>query len=127
MRNDLFALALLLVGFLATSDSARAHHGYTAFDTKTEVTLTGTVSEFHFVNPDCVIEFEVKGEDGEVHKWQGELTSANRLAPRGWSAASLKAGDAVTVTGYRAKNGARSVWINKLVSNGQALKIEGPD
>jgi hypothetical protein len=111
------------ISFLAMPRSADAHHGFAAFDTKTEVTLKGTVTDFHFVNPHCVVEFDVKDDKGEVRKWQGELTSANRLVPLGWRPNSLKAGDEVTITGYPGKNGAPAVWINKLMSNGQVLKL----
>jgi hypothetical protein len=104
---------------------ADAHHGLAAFDTSGEVTFKGTVTDFRFVNPHCVVEFEVKDDKDQVLEWKGELTSAAHLAPRGWTAATLEAGDEVTITGYRAKNGAPSIWINKIVlPDGKALKID---
>ena len=101
-----------------------AHHGWAAFDTRAQVTLTGTVLDFHWVNPHSVVDFEVKDEQGKLQKWQGEVTSPNRLEANGWTRTSLEEGMNVTVTGYPAKNGARSVWVTKIVlGNGKSLKI----
>jgi hypothetical protein len=58
MRPILFLLLITV--------SAVAHHGYAAFDTSAEITLKGTVTDFHFVNPHCVIEIDVKDDKGQV-------------------------------------------------------------
>jgi hypothetical protein len=110
-----------LVLFLAAGALAIAHHGLAAFDQTNKLTLKGTVTEFHFVNPHSVVEFEVKDDEGHVQAWQAELTSPVHL--KGWTATSLEPGNVVTVTGYRAKSGARSLWVTNLSSsNGVELK-----
>ena len=115
-----FSIGLII--FVATTAVAVAHHGLAAFDRTTKVTLTGTVIDFHFVNPHCVVEFEVKDQDGQVHKWQAEMTSPRNL--KGWTATSLEPGDVVTVTGYRAKSGALFVWVTEL-SSSNGMKLRG--
>ncbi len=106
---------------LASAALAVAHHGLAAFDQTTTITVKGTVTEFHFVNPHCVVEFEVKGDKGKIEKWQGEMTSPAHL--KGWTANSLEEGNVVMVSGYRAKSGAFYMWITKLSSsNGVELK-----
>ena len=113
--------AIALIAFLSVTTAAMAHHGLTAFDQTTKVTLKGTVTEFHFVNPHSVVEFEVKDESGQVQKWQAEMTSPGNL--KGWTATSLEAGVVVTITGYRAKSGALFLWVTELTaSNGMKLK-----
>ena len=110
-----------LVVFLAAGALAIAHHGLAAFDQTNKVTLKGTVTEFHFVNPHSVVEFEVKDDKGHVRKWQAEMTSAGHL--KGWTATSLEPGNVVTVTGYRAKSGAFYLWVTDLSSsNGVELR-----
>ena len=101
-------LALLLL----IAASAVAHHGYAAFDTSAEVTIKGTVTDFHFVNPHCVIEIDVKDDKGQVQNWKAELTSANHLAPKGWTEASVQPGDA------------RSPATARRLANGQELKVD---
>jgi hypothetical protein len=114
-----FVIGLTIV--LAAADAAMAHHGLTAFDQTTKITLKGTVTEFHFVNPHSVVEFEVKDASGQAQRWQAEMTSPANL--KGWTATSLEPGVVVTVTGYRAKSGALFLWVTALTaSNGMKLK-----
>jgi hypothetical protein len=125
MKNIFLLLVTMAAGFVLTPGSASAHHGYAAFDTSAEVTLKGTVTDFHFTNPHCVVEFDVKDDKGQVENWKAELTSANHLVPKGWSETSVQAGDELAITGYRAKNGAPSLWVNKIrLANGQELKVD---
>jgi Family of unknown function (DUF6152) len=104
-----------LVVFLAAGTLAIAHHGLTAFDQTNKVTLKGTVTAFHFVNPHAVVEFEVKDDKGRVQEWKAEMTSPSHL--KGWTATSLEPGNVVTVTGYRAKSGAAYLWVTNLSSS----------
>jgi Family of unknown function (DUF6152) len=116
---------IFLIAVLLFAQSAHAHHGYAAFDTTAEVTLKGTVTDFHFTNPHCVIEFDVKDDKGALRNWKAELTSANHLAPKGWTESSVQPGDELAITGYRAKNGAPSLWVTKIhMANGEDLKID---
>jgi Family of unknown function (DUF6152) len=117
---------LLVLLAIAIPGSAGAHHGYAQFDTKAVVTLKGIVTDFHYVNPHSVVEFDVVESDGQVQSWKGELTSPSHLSPRGWTATTLEPGQKITIGGYRAKNGAPSLWVTKIVlANGQELKIGG--
>lgn len=110
-----------LVLVLAMGAVVVAHHGLAAFDQTTKVTVKGTVTAFRFVNPHVVVEFDVKDDEGYVQGWQAELTTPARL--KGWTATSLEPGDVVTLTGYRAKSGAASLWVTALTaSNGLELK-----
>jgi hypothetical protein len=120
MRNALWTL------ILASASVLQAHHGWAAFDTKAVVTLEGIVTDFHFVNPHSIVEFDVRDDQGQVRKWQGELTSPGHLTPRGWTRNSIENGDHITVAGYAAKNNAPSLWVTRIVlSNGQELKLDG--
>jgi hypothetical protein len=110
--------------FFLVAALASAHHGLAVFDRTTPVNLEGTVTEFHFTNPHCIIDFDVKNEKGQVEKWQGELTSPLHL--KGWTATSLEPGNTVKISGYRAKSGAYYVWITRLAaSNGRQLRTNG--
>lgn len=126
MRRIWLALVVAGGGLVLLPPAARGHHGYAAFDQKTVVTLKGTVTDFHFVNPHSVVEFDVKDEKGQTQEWKGELSSAGALAAKGWTANSLQPGDELTITGYRAKNGSNSLWATRtLLANGKELKLGG--
>ena len=42
-----------------------AHHGAASFDIEKKVVLKGTVKEWLYSNPHCLLTIEVKGEDGK--------------------------------------------------------------
>ena len=111
MRTFISGLVLVLAAGTVTI----AHHGLAAFDQTNTVTLKGRVIAFHFLNPHSVVEFEVKDDKGHVQTWKAEMTSPVHL--KGWTATSLEPGNVVTVTGYRAKTGASSLWVTTLKSS----------
>jgi len=106
------------VASLATLHVA-AHHGAGVFEPEKKVTVAGTVTDFQFVNPHVLVYIAVKGDDGKEVQWGGELTSPNRLARDAravkWHKEILKPGDAVTLTGHPARNGAPMMDILKIV------------
>jgi hypothetical protein len=120
-------VAAVVVMVLLASHRLPAHHGQAAYDMTKSVTVTGTITEFQFVNPHCILLFDVKTEKGATEQWQGELTSPNRLLRAGWNAQTVKAGDRITLTGSRAKSGAPSLYITKAIINGQELKTAPSD
>ena len=126
-RKSIF-LEHTLAACLALAVPLLAHHGWAAFDSLKTITLKGTVKEFHFINPHSVVEFATKDSEGRVQDWEGELTSPSHLVPAGWSRNSLDQGDAVTITGYPAKNGSHVVRITRIVlANGKELKMGSID
>lgn len=112
-------LATATAGLLLLAVGGLAHHGTAAYDTSKTVTVEGTVTEFKFVNPHVQVYWEAKGAEGKVEQWRGEITSPNLLARRAtgvkWTRNTLKPGDKLTLTGYRAKNGAPMMWILRIV------------
>ena len=115
--------AVLTAGFVAVAVQAFAHHGAANYDTSKSVTIKGTVTEFVFTNPHTLVYLDVKDESGEIRKWQGELTSPNRLARAGWTKSTLKVGDQITIIGSPSKSGAPVMAIQRVLSsNGQEIK-----
>lgn len=117
----------VIAGALLAAPPVLAHHGAGLFDPNEIVTLEGTVTQFHFVNPHVLLYIKARDEDGKETEWAGELTSPNRLAREGsanvkWHKNILKPGDRITMTGNPARNGAPAMDITKIVdANGQTL------
>ena len=112
-KNGLF----LVVTFAALLVSAPlpAHHGEANYDTDKIVSVKGTVSDFEFINPHTLITVDVKNDKGEIEKWACEARSPGMLVrASGWDKNTLKAGDVITVYGYRAKNGQTVMRLQKL-------------
>ena len=102
-------LAALIVGLLVAPLPAIAHHAFAAeFDSTKAVTVKGTVNKVEWTNPHIWIYVDIKDEAGAVARWQCEGGSPNTLTRQGWSRDSLKAGEQVTIEGYRAKNGSNT-------------------
>ena len=123
MKNRLMLLTLAASVLLVPS-LVLAHHGQAAYDITQTVTIKGTVSGFKFTNPHCIVSLGVKDDKAQKQEWQGELTSPNHLVRAGWTAQTLKPGDEITLSGFRAKTGTNSMWITKAVmANGEELKM----
>ena len=124
MKIALSTFAALVTSLLLIPGLAEAHHGWTEFDEKAEVTVEGTVTDFHYVNPHCVVEFDVKDETGHVRKWQGEFSNPGVLSRRGWNAASLETGQKLTITGHPARDHVSALHVTKIRLATGELKLE---
>jgi hypothetical protein len=128
LKVKTFVLIAALVFLLSIAGSAFAHHGVANYDMTKVVTLKGTVTDFQFINPHTLILFDVKNEKGEVEHWQAEATSPNHLVRAGWTRDIVKAGDQITISGYRAKNGTTIMRFQKMIlANGQEVQEGGVD
>jgi hypothetical protein len=106
MRNEPGAprIALLLLA-LAGSGHALAHHSTAAeFDRDRPLSITGTVKRVMWMNPHIYTHVEVRQPDGTTFTWHVEGGAPNSLFRQGWRKESLRVGEVVTVTGWRAKN-----------------------
>src|SRR6266566_7210934 len=69
MRSKVLAAVVLAIGMVSVSVPLFAHHGTAAFENDKKVTLKGTVTEWLWSNPHCLLQFHVKGDDGKVVHW----------------------------------------------------------
>ncbi len=109
-------LSTLAAGIVLISLPILAHHSFEAeFDRTKQVTLTGTVTKFEWMNPHIWIYMDVKGADGKIEKWQFEGGAPNMLKRNGWSRNALKEGDVATIQGALAKDGTNTVNATSVV------------
>ena len=115
---------VLAVGLLLTSVSVRAHHGTGTYDSSKSVTLSGVVTEFAFTNPHAALYFDVTDASGKAVNWAIEMNSPGVLRRAGWTKATFKAGDQITITVRPAKAGTPVGLINRaqpVVVNGKQV------
>ena len=119
---------VLALGLILGSGAVTAHHGASVvYDLSQSMTMTGSVTDFQFVNPHVLIFFEVQADDGTKTVWSAGLTSPNRLARSdGWSKDMFQPGDTVTITGSPARGGAPSLWVEQVL-DGDGNPLLGED
>jgi hypothetical protein len=127
MEKKLRPFFFVGVCLLLVSSAAFAHHGGAAYDGDHPLTLTGTVTDFHFIQPHPLIALEVKDAQGATTEWSVEMTAPNHLSHFGWNGKKLKPGDQITVTGQPAKNGLKVLNLRKIsYTNGEVIPLGPP-
>lgn len=113
MRVKLLAFLTLVLTLLSISVSVSAHHGNAAYDSTRQISLKGTVTQFIWANPHCVLLFDLTDEKGQVVHWMAESENPTTMANLGWLKSSFKPGDSMTLRVIPVKNGrpiGRIVW-----------------
>ena len=128
------ALALLAGGLLCAALPASAHHSFAAeYDAQKPIKITGTVTKVEWMNPHIYYYVDSKDDSGKVTNFAVEGGTPNQLYRQGWRKDSLRIGDTITVSGFRAKNAenvgnGRSITLpdgRELFSGGSAPGSEG--
>lgn len=95
------------------------HHSRAAFDGQNPMRMTGTVTEFRWVNPHILIRIEL--DDGE--EWTLEAHSVQGVMSYGWESDTIEVGDRITLEAAPHSNPeykyALMRWV--LTPDGQAL------
>jgi hypothetical protein len=111
MKSTRWGVLGLAVGLLAVAGPLFAHHAQSVYDTKSQITLEGTVTKMEWANPHILLFFDVKDNKGSVENWGTEFSSPITLRRNyGWSKDTFKPGDRISVTGNPRKDGGRMVW-----------------
>jgi hypothetical protein len=84
--------------------------------------LSGVVTLVDWRNPHVHIYMNVRSNN-DSDNWAIELESPIDLQAGGWTHDSVKAGDAITVSGITARNGSRQLWATKIVMMGTGREV----
>jgi hypothetical protein len=95
------------LALLAAAPAAEAHHSYAMFDRDKTVTLNGTVRQFQWTNPHSWLQVTVPNDAGGSDEWSVEMGSPFELLRNGWTAATVKAGDKISVQIHPVKDGSK--------------------
>ena len=111
VRVVLFASALTMMAVVGRP--AFAHHSFAMFEMDKDVTYKGVVTEYKWMNPHVHITVDIKpGPDVDaatVGLWDVEGGSTNIMGRQGWTRATYKAGDPITLVGHPMKDGSKGV------------------
>jgi len=98
-------LAVIVGAVMMWTVPAFAHHSFAMFDYSREVTVTGEVKEFRWINPHIHILINVADGKGGVVEWDIEGGTPNTQRRNGWRADIIKPGDKISVVIRPLKNG----------------------
>jgi hypothetical protein len=99
-----------------------AHHSAVAYTQQTIVLKNATMTKVLWQQPHIILSFAVKEANGTMTNWSAESGSPGSVARVGWNRNSVKAGDAVTIELFPAKNGAHVGRLKKVTfPDGHAL------
>jgi Family of unknown function (DUF6152) len=105
MRKGSIGVIAVVAGLLGAALPLFAHHGNATLDLDKTLTMKGTVTEWDWSNPHCLLQFDVKNESGQVVHWIAETQNPAEMVSLGWGKTSFKPGDEVTVSLMPVKNG----------------------
>jgi hypothetical protein len=124
-RSGLLFVAVVL---LAAAPPARAHHSFAAaFDINQPVTVKGVITEVRLENPHSWFFLDVKDASGKVERWAFEASTPTSLIRSGVKPGFVKAGDEVTIKGFRARDTSQNAGAARelVLADGRAFAI-GP-
>jgi len=122
MSKRLISVFSATVGLLILSAPLFAHHGTVAFDVDHPLTMKGVVTEWDWSNPHCLLQFDVKNENGQTVHWIAETQNPATMVNAGWAKATFKPGDEITITVQPTKNGTPRGQVKQVVlANGKIL------
>ena len=108
-------LTALFAVLLAGAAALQAHHSFTAeYDDTKPIKVQGTVTKVEWQNPHIWFYVDVKGDDGKVTNWAFSGGAPGQLMRRGIYKSVLQIGSAVTVDGFKAKDGTNNAFGSKV-------------
>ena len=118
-----FLAAFILVSAMSlVSLPLVAHHGNAVYDDTKTITLKGTVTQWAWSNPHCILHLDVTDESGQVVPWIVETENPTSMFNIGWTKTSFNPGDQVIVTALQVKNGKPiGRIVNVVTAKGQKL------
>lgn len=119
-----FVTTPLLMLALTIAAAARGHHSFAAEFLPDETgTISGVVTQVWFKNPHARYYIEVTDDMGETVTWDTRANSPSLLVRKGWTKASIKVGDEVTVKGYLGRDERKLMSIITVTfSDGRVLR-----
>jgi hypothetical protein len=93
-----------MAGMLVSATPALAHHSYAMFDLEKRVTVSGTVAKVEWANPHVFIWMYVPNDKGTYDLYGFEAGAVSLLTRYGWTKATAKTGEKVTVEYFPLKD-----------------------
>lgn len=115
-------LLVVALAVVALNAPLLAHHSVAVnFDTSSETTIEGMLTEVVWRNPHSRFRVDVTNEDGSTVEWLVEFGAFNTLKRAGFPSESFAVGDSITITGNPGRSGQRSMRFRVALHDGRRL------
>jgi hypothetical protein len=121
VRSTIFAAA-----FIGMATPALAHHSFGQFEMSVPLTLSGTMTEMHLINPHSYMEIDAVDAQGKKTHMRCEMRAATLLKRSGWTTAMFKSGQHVEIEGHPHRTDPHACYIESF-KLGDAPKINRND
>jgi hypothetical protein len=126
LKGKFLRIVALGIGALTLSLPLSAHHGNAAYDYTATKTVKGTVTEWTWRNPHCLLKLDSKDDKGNITHWILEASSPVDMLHAGWAATTFMPGDEITVDLMPTKDGVTVGRIRRVVlPDGKVLVAGG--
>jgi hypothetical protein len=126
VKGKFLTTFVLVLAISIVSLPLLAHHGNAAYDYAATKTVKGTVTEWTWRNPHCLLKLDNTDDKGNITHWILEASSPVDMLHAGWAATTFKSGDEVTVDLMPTKDGVTVGRIRRVVlPDGKVLVAGG--
>jgi len=123
-------VAISLAGILLLAGAAWGHHSFAAeFDSNKPISITGVITKLDWVNPHAYVYLDAKDTSGATVHWSFQTLPPSMMRVRGVTRDMFAVGQTVTISGFGAKDGTKSLgWIKKIqYADGRVLQMTAPE
>ena len=125
MKFSSVCAGLALLALVAMGSSLQAHHSFAMFEMDKDVTYVGTVMEYRWINPHTHIVLKIDAGPGvdpaTVGTWDVEGGSTNIMGRQGWTRATYKPGDKMTMVGHPMRDGSKGISLFYAIKDGKKM------
>ncbi|MBH98331.1 MAG: hypothetical protein CMM56_07750 [Rhodospirillaceae bacterium] len=90
--------------------SIKAHHANSMYDRASNITISGVVTRWQFINPHAGLWLEVTNETNEAQEWSAEFQGTLDLYRHfQFNKDTFKPGDTITLIGHPARTGGPTI------------------
>jgi hypothetical protein len=107
VNAKLRTISRLLAAVSIFSSPLVAHHGGAAYDADKRVTVKGTVTDWLWSNPHCILQLDATDDGGQAVHWVTETENPSSMIRSGWTKDSFKVGDEISILLVPQKAGGR--------------------
>jgi hypothetical protein len=97
------------------------HHGWTGYDEKQTLNLTGVIREMGYDNPHGYVNVQI--DNGKGKTWHAVLAPPSRMESRGLAKDMLKVGSTATVVGYPNRTNPDELRVERITVAGKTTEL----